>query len=95
MDHQLHPKPQCRCQGESPENNDQETAGVGHRPDPNPNLHRERLCAVVLSASAGSSFDGDWSRSLVWATSHTGMLFHPLTNNGPALALSTTAQSDL
>ena len=53
MDHQLHPKPQCRCQGESPENNDQETAGVGHRPDPNPNLHRERLCAVVLITRQG------------------------------------------
>ncbi len=28
--------------------NDQETAKAGHRPDPNPNLYREQLCAVVL-----------------------------------------------
>ena len=50
MANQLPPQPQPHCQGESPEIHDQEVAEAGHRPDPNPNLRREQLCAVVLGS---------------------------------------------
>ena len=48
MANQLHQKPQRRRQGQPSKNNAQETTKTGHRRNPNTDVHRKRLCAVVL-----------------------------------------------
>ena len=54
MANQLHQKPQRRLQDQPSKNSAQETTKTGHRRDPNTDVHRKRLCAVVLVDSAAT-----------------------------------------